>query len=446
LKIIFCLRNYLPSHVAGTEIYVAALCADLQQLGVQTIILKPGFGKAITEIYFYKGQKVIEYPQAIEVDKDLITGKKTPSGLPLFKEILQQEKPDIIHFHEISGSNGITMAHVTVAKNMGIPIFTTLHVAGYVCKTGKLLYKNKHPCDGEIKTYKCAVCCLHNRGMQYGISAATAAAGMLFKNINLQNSLMPASVAGLLSYPNYIDQHRKQLEQIFDDSEKVFVLSDWFKQVLMNNSLPENKMVLLPKALPHDISLSTVVVSAAIDPQKIRLVFMGRLNKIKGLHLLIEALNEITGNNWMLDIYGQTEDKDYAQQCITMANKKPGKIFFKNVLAPGTVLNILRNYDALVCPTIVKEMVGLVVMEAFAVGLPVIGADSGGIAEQVTNGVDGFLFKTGSSAALAKLLQTILNNPLMLETIKINIRAPHPFNITTGKIYKAYIDVLGGQA
>jgi len=85
LKIVFCLRNFLPQNVAGTEVYVAALCESLQKAGSETIIIKPGFGKTATSEYMYKNIRVIEYPESPIADKAVIKGEKKPEGINFFE-------------------------------------------------------------------------------------------------------------------------------------------------------------------------------------------------------------------------------------------------------------------------------------------------------------------------------------------------------------------------
>ena len=432
----------MPAHHGGTEIYVNALCNSLQKMNVETVILKPGFGnKKITE-YKYNNYRIIEYPEALTYDKEQVLGYKPPDGLDNFKEILIKEQPDIIHFHEISGSNGITQFHLDVAKQLGIHIFTTLHLTGYVCKTGTLLYKNKYPCDGKIKAYKCAVCCLNNRKVPSGFSELMAASGLLFQNKKDTAGILPKSIAAILSYPRYINDHEALLRKIFLDSQKVFVLSEWFKKVLLLNSLPENKIVLLKKAIPHQIPAKDSFTKRNHHPNLVRFVYLGRITKIKGLHILLEALNRVTLNNWELDIYGYREEDRYLEHCIQLSANKKDKVFFKGQLPAEQILETLPQYNALVFPTIIQEMVGFVVMEAFAAGIPVIGSDSGGIAEQVTNDVNGILFKPGSTAALSKVLQNILDNPSMLDALKINVKQPRDFSEVSMQVYKAYSDAL----
>ena len=57
-----------------------------------------------------------------------------------------------------------------------------------------------------------------------------------------------------------------------------------------------------------------------------------------------------------------------------------------------------------------REGLGLAVVEAMAAGAPTVGAGSGGIKEIITDGVDGFLFRPGSSDDLARKIKLLLGN------------------------------------
>jgi len=91
-------------------------------------------------------------------------GFREPDGAKPFLAHLQEQKPDIVHFHELAGSNGITLQHVLAAKSTGSKVIMTFHLAGYTCKTGNLLYKDELLCDGVIRLQKCSSCYLHGKG------------------------------------------------------------------------------------------------------------------------------------------------------------------------------------------------------------------------------------------------------------------------------------------
>ena len=68
----------------------------------------------------------------------------------------------------------------------------------------------------------------------------------------------------------------------------------------------------------------------------------------------------------------------------------------------------------LVVPSLWPENSPLVIHEAFMCGIPVIGANVGGIPDLVTDGVSGMLYEAFSAAALAERLQRIVDRPELL--------------------------------
>lgn len=79
--------------------------------------------------------------------------------------------------------------------------------------------------------------------------------------------------------------------------------------------------------------------------------------------------------------------------------------------------DLVKAYDAcdvLVQPS-VNEGFGLVISEAMCFSKPVIGADVGGIPEQVYDGVNGFLFKPRDHAALAERITMLIGHPAVRE-------------------------------
>ena len=72
--------------------------------------------------------------------------------------------------------------------------------------------------------------------------------------------------------------------------------------------------------------------------------------------------------------------------------------------------SVFAALDIAVVPSVQPEPFGCVVMEAMAVGTPVIGSRCGGIAEQIVDGVSGLLFPPGDAPALAAALESLLGN------------------------------------
>ena len=100
----------------------------------------------------------------------------------------------------------------------------------------------------------------------------------------------------------------------------------------------------------------------------------------------------------------------------------------------------LKNYDALVVPSQGKETGPLVVLEAFAAGISVIGSNLGGIKELVQDGVNGVLVRNPTPDDWAKAIkaQSERNTPKM-ESTK-NVRTMKEVAQSMGKKYKELLN------
>jgi len=93
-----------------------------------------------------------------------------------------------------------------------------------------------------------------------------------------------------------------------------------------------------------------------------------------------------------------------------LAAKDP-RITFADAVPRADALAVLAGYDALCCPSVCLEGGPTVAIEAHAVGTPVIGTRIGGLAELVTDGLNGSLVAPGDWRALARVLAALATDP-----------------------------------
>ena len=96
---------------------------------------------------------------------------------------------------------------------------------------------------------------------------------------------------------------------------------------------------------------------------------------------------------------------------VSLAGAGDRRITFGPEVDARDVPRVLAGYDVLCCPSLALEGGPTVAIEAHAVGTPVIGSRIGGLAEIVSDGVDGRLTTPGDCGALAKVLREIAENP-----------------------------------
>lgn len=145
------------------------------------------------------------------------------------------------------------------------------------------------------------------------------------------------------------------------------------------------------------------------------ILFVGRLAEKKGVTYLIEAMKYI--NDAMLVIAGDGPLKEeLTQQAEKMCKEKQCEcIKFIGAKTHEQLRSIYASSDIFVMPSITakdgdKEGFGLVMLEAFASGLPVIASRSGGIVDLVKDSINGCLVEEKDIKGIANKINIVLNN------------------------------------
>lgn len=425
MKIAFVLNHFLPQQTAGTEVYTWALSKQLQKNGCEVKIVIPNYGKDISEEYIYDELVVHKFAENSVVDRALIMGFRKPSGLAFFTQFLKEYQPTFVHFHELAGSNGISLHHVIAAKSLGIKVLFTFHLAGYTCKTGTLLYNNKSLCDGKIHINKCSNCYLHSKGytsFKYPLNYLS----QLLQVANINSTKWNNKIGTALGTSFIIEKQKQDFQKLIDNCDNVIALTKWYEKMLLLNGVSQNKINFIPQGLPLK-ALHQDFSKKKISDKPLRLIFLGRISHFKGLHLLIDALFKLPKDSVLLDIYGQADNSNY-EQLLKDKTKSFDNIRWCGKLKRDDVIDTMQQYHTLCLCSTFSEMSPLVIQEAFAAGIPVLASNVFGNAEQITDGKNGWLFKFNDNNALKTKLQQLIDDPYLLEKAQKNIEMVRNFD------------------
>ena len=439
MKIFQVLNHFLPDQTAGTEVYVWALSKQLQKNGMEIEIIIPNHGLEQSVYYEYDGLKVFQFAEPSKVDRSLIMGFRKPEGLAAFEKYLEERMPDIVHFHELAGSNGITLHHVKAAKNMGARVVMTFHLAGYTCKTGTLVYKEKDLCDGRINIEKCSACHLHKRANRVVRPVLKYLSNQLYQ-AGIDTTKWDNKMGTALGTGFVIDKLKRHFESLISQCDKVIVLTQWYEKMLLLNGVLAEKIVYVPQGLAFSPT-SQVFTECTETTLPLRLVFIGRIGPLKGLHLLIDAVLGLPEDKISLHIYGQPGDTNYEND-LRHKSASHLNIQWKGKLLQKNVLPVLREHDILCLPSTFSEMSPLVIQEAFAACIPVLASNVYGNAEQITHGENGWLFKFNDSNDLREKISSLVQNPSLLSEVKKNIRPVKSFETVGEEHQLLYTQIL----
>ena len=135
-------------------------------------------------------------------------------------------------------------------------------------------------------------------------------------------------------------------------------------------------------------------------------MFVGRLEKIKGAHTLLKAIQSCPGIALKIVGDGTQEEElkafknNYQLNNVTFLGKKNKQ----------ETLQIVNGAEFLICPSECYEVLGFTVVEAMALSKPVIGAAIGGIPEMVIENYTGLLFEPGNAQQLASRIKLLYEN------------------------------------
>jgi len=149
-----------------------------------------------------------------------------------------------------------------------------------------------------------------------------------------------------------------------------------------------------------------------LDPDKLRILFMGAMVKRKGLPHLIEAFREILTKRDDVELLVVGDGPGRRAIDRSLDERLRSRIHFVGAVSRrSAVAEYYASADIFCAPSLGRESFGMVLLEGMAAGLPVVGYDIEGYRDVVTHGRDGLLVERGNTAALAQALNYFLDNP-----------------------------------
>jgi glycosyltransferase involved in cell wall biosynthesis len=434
MKIIHIPFCFHPDSLGGTEVYVESLAYHLQQRGVLVTIAVPGDKSSFDK---HNGLAVRRFAVSNKVaDLRDLYGQGDATAAQEFAKILDEEQPDIVHLHAFT--RGASLRLVREAKQRGSKIVFTYHTPTVSCQRGTLLRWGKEVCDGKLDLHTCAGCTLQALGLSGLNAVALGHLPPLFGRLAGAAGLSGGSWTAL-RMTELVQLRHSAFHDLMQAADQIVTLCQWVKDLLTRNGIPTEKLSVSRHGLPQRAETGAVE-SVPIMATPLRLAFLGRLDQTKGPDLLIRALRSLPGAAIELHLYGivQAEGgKAYIHQLNQLAEGDP-RIHFFSPVPSDRVITLLRNYHLLAVPSRCLETGPLVVLEAFAAGTPVVGADLGGIAEWVKHDVNGLLVAADSIEAWSQTLKQCNEDRTLVARLRQGVRLPRGMDVVAQEMLLLY--------
>lgn len=432
LHIPYC---FYPDPVAGTEIYVETLCQELKKYGFDSVIAAPG---EVNSRYTHNTLEVRRFAtdrtKNVQRQYAMIDEVATAN----FCQILDSERPDIVHLHAFTSAASISI--VEASQSRGTPVVFSYHTPTVTCARGTLLRWGNELCEGYMDDKVCTQCNLNANGLSkqqsYLVGYTPPIIGKLLDEMGLSGGVWTA-----LRMRELVRLRLNAARNLFSSVNTVIVMADWVKNLLHQNGVSGEKIRLIRHGIP---AWNIAEIDEKTSPEDtLKIIYIGRVERIKGIHLLLDAIKKLQDLSIQLDVYGiiQSDVGDYSMQ-IQEAVQQDDRVSVFDPVPHSDVIPLLKQYHMLAVPSQWLETGPLVVLEAFAAGIPVIGSNLGGIAEWVQSEVNGLLVQYDDVEAWASNLSRLVSERGLWDKLRSGISPPPTMTHVARSMADVYTDVI----
>ena len=298
------------------------------------------------------------------------------------------------------------------------------------------------PCSGVLDSEPCPPCTVASYGLPQPMAMAAAPVARFASRVLGRSR---PEVATAVRMPELVDLRNRCALEFLGLPNRLTANAEWTRGLLIRNGLNADQIRLIRQGLPEEDMVSAArPVTERSSNEPLRIAFFGRLDPAKGAHLLIEALER--DEHMQIDVAIFAIEQEHAYEPYARAVRRRAapirRIEIRPPLARGSVIRTMRYFDLVAVPSMVLETGPLVVLEAFAAGVPVIGSKLGGIAELVTDGVNGLLIDPNAGAWAAAFKQLAQQRDLVKQ-LRLGIRRPRTMHQVAEEMLEVYRSATG---
>lgn len=276
--------------------------------------------------------------------------------------LIRDFQPDVLHVHNTFPL--ISPSIYSAAARRGVPVVQTLHNFRLVCPQAMML-RDGRPCESCVGR-------LPWPGVVHGC----------YRGSRAQTGVL----AAMLATHRAAGTWRRRIQ-------RYIALNEFCRERFVAGGLPAERIRVKPNFV--DLPL--------LEPMpRLGFLFVGRLSPEKGTQVLADATS-------YEDLRSSVRVAGTGPDEAALAGHP--RLQMLGALSPGSVYEEMRRAVALVMPSIWYENFPRTLVEAFALGLPVIASRLGALASLVEDGRTGLLFTPGHAGDLASKLRWAENHP-----------------------------------
>ncbi|MCB9450636.1 MAG: glycosyltransferase [Anaerolineaceae bacterium] len=413
MRILIAAHGFPPTHSAGAERRAERMARWLATHGHKVEVFavekldEPGFRVETTT---QDGFTVHRLHYDIKIGDFFHNLYDYPPAGEALREVLAQGQFDLVHV--VSGYLLGGQAIHTV-RDAGLPVVVTLTEYWFMCARLNLIQATGALCSGPESDEKC-MRCLQEDKRRFRLAAQAAPAVMdVFWSFA---DRLPFAIQQTAQ----IHDRQQTLRQALDAATLVICPSHYLIQKFGEFGFDTGRFTFLRQGLAAPAGEKPV---AERHDHILKLGYTGQIKRHKGVDLLVDAVIPLldSGQSVSLDLWGsETEEPDYVAKLKAQTARYPA-IRWNGRYVGDKVWDILAGMDVMVAPSRWYENSPNVILEAFAMNVPMIVTDLGGMAELVEHGTSGLVFELNNADDLRRQIERLLHEPGLLAQLKEGI-------------------------
>jgi glycosyltransferase involved in cell wall biosynthesis len=227
----------------------------------------------------------------------------------------------------------------------------------------------------------------------------------------------------------------KAVDRLLSESEQIIVLGQYWARAITDR-VPQavNKITVLPNATKLSLKGQLSALNSCV-----RITCIGELGERKGTPQLLEALLKMAQRqDWTATIAGNGKVEESRARISEL--KLGARVDIPGWLSSAETDELLCRTDILVLPSFAENL-PMVILEAFAHGVPVISTPVGAIPEVVDTGRNGLLVPVGDVSGLATAIENLIGKPELRVQFGNAARQDHAKKYEIGAYVSALVEI-----
>ncbi|MBN1543389.1 glycosyltransferase family 4 protein [candidate division KSB1 bacterium] len=210
-------------------------------------------------------------------------------------------------------------------------------------------------------------------------------------------------------------------------ADRIFCVSNAVRQNLFGRAERQSRVLydwIDLETVGHNRTAVELYQELDLDSQATLIGFLGRLTQWKGPHLLIQAAPLIAERipKAIFLFIGESPAGPYRLRLQQLAKNSQVRERLHFLGYRRDVSSLLTQLDLVVHTSTSPDPLPGVIMEAMKCGTPVVAPNSGGVPEEIRDGISGYLYPAGDWRALAHKVVSALTNSTRYDAVRRNAR------------------------